>query len=202
MADYGHTDVSGWGTAYTECEARYKLTLVTPGETAEIQSLSAYLYESVAAGNHSVLALVYDSSGNLVDQSDCRQDVSLTPAWITFTGFTASLTSGQNYYVGVHGANASGDLRLRTRAGSGYRVNTPSSILANPCVAYTPDDPITPEAFAIDCGIYITLGEASVVAVAAVVADSESTPYNAIILVEAVEPNFFLQDRLMRDFVL
>jgi len=100
MADIGVTDVSsGYQDRVFEAQAEIGIRISMP-ENGTIQSVSAYLRESTTANRFTVFALIYDSSGDLVDYSESVSDIGLTNTWVTFTGFSgASLANGQTYNV-------------------------------------------------------------------------------------------------------
>lgn len=203
MPSYGFTDVSTWGTGYGEFENRAAGILITPTSSGAITSISVYMYESIATGNHGVVPVVYSSGGSKIDQGTCRNNIPTAQGWVTFTGLTATLNSGTTYFIGTVASPGGGDLRVRSRAGSTSRRDSAASpVPTAACGAYTAPSSITLASLSLDYGVYVTIGAAPAVAVTPAIKYCTSTKASAIVSVETLEPNFFLQDRLYRTFTL
>ena len=159
MPNIGNTDVTGWSRE--EASENYFIgTEVTmPAEAGTVASVSVRCRETTTNNAHSVWAMVYDTSGNLVDISSCRSDITTTENWYTFTGFSgATLSASTSYRVEVAIGGGSGSFRIRADDGSGtYRNNSPGDLPNASCGAFTPDDPATLSSVGdYKLGIYLT----------------------------------------------
>lgn len=120
MPTLGNTDETGLATR--SCSGDLLAILVTTTEAGTLTDITAYV---AATGTHSMYAYLYDASGNLLDQSAERTDIASTAALHTFTGFSASLTGGTNYYLAV-GADSANTASCWWKGGQtfdGYRTS-------------------------------------------------------------------------------
>jgi hypothetical protein len=96
------------GSAGRACNGDLKGQEITMTEAGTASTISAYVQST---GTHSMYAYIYDGSGNLLDQSAERTDISTTAGWHTFTGFTQSLSNATTYVICV-GADSSNSCNL------------------------------------------------------------------------------------------
>ena len=142
MATIGNTDLTGWSGAYT-VEYRYGGHLITMPEEGTVTSVTVRCWEDTASNAHNVAAFVYDSSFNLVDQGECRSNISTGESWVTFTGFSgATLSASSSYIIGIISGGGSGVVNIRSTTGSCKRIKGVDAVnFPDPCAGFTPDDP-------------------------------------------------------------
>lgn len=109
MPDIGQTAQSG--TDFSDIEAVYAGSPITMTEAGTVASVTAHLQDT-AGNSHTVRAVVWDTSGNIVDESGDRSDIT-TEASYTFTGFAGSaLSDATEYIIGVACNSADGTVYL------------------------------------------------------------------------------------------
>lgn len=157
MPNLGYDDVTGWSEV-SNTENAYRGVRVTATEAGTLTSVTARVWETSATGEHGAVALLYDSSGNLLDQSTCRNDITDSEGWVEFTGFSGySLQASTDYDILIAVSSGGGSLSFRVEtASNGRRISSPSSVPSDTCGAFSPDDPASIGGSSYRSGVYLT----------------------------------------------
>lgn len=128
MAVIGNTDITGMGAG--GIEEQVNGTPITMPENGTAQSIWIYAAESIDNNAHTFRAGLFDASQNLLEQSSSRNDLTTTPGWYEFTGFTTALTASTQYFIALATNAASGNFNiwfLSGSSGDSYRDFSPTT---------------------------------------------------------------------------
>ena len=129
MPDIGRPSENG--TDSFEIEGQYTGLPITMTESGTVSSFTARIWDT-AGSSHTVRAVVWDSSGNIVDESSDRADIGTTEAEYVFTGFAGASLTATDYIVGLACSGGGGTVYLSgtdtATATDGRHENTPTLV--------------------------------------------------------------------------